>query len=475
MRISSSLGPAHELGEGPREAALTPDLVAHLYLGAGVADAAGTTATPGALLVALTRPEPIGVSGPVTAVWSERATVLAAGRRDEVVSHPAAAGARVFELAGCVLLPGLVNAHAHLDLTHIGPRAYDRERGFVGFVSTISRERRLDAEGIRESVRRGVELSIAGGVVAVGDIAGMAGGVPRFEPYDELSGSVLKGVSYIEFFSFGTRERVGVEATIEALAGLLDQGLREGAIRIGVEPHAPYSVALSAYRRIAAFAERHGLPICTHLAENTEERAFIAEASGPFRGLVEQLGLWPDPPPAELGLGRSPVRHLADVLRLAPFRAVHLNDLDDRDIEALRGAGSVAVYCPRASAYFGHSEAFGPHRYRDLLRAGVPVALGTDSVISLPPEAADPAKGGISTLDEMRLLYRRDGAAARDLLAMGTTAGAVALHLDPTHFTFISGADCAGAVAVETGTLRAGEDPIEAVMRTSGLPRLLFC
>lgn len=474
MRISSSLGPAHEPG-GPREAALTPDLVAHLYLGAGVADSTGTTATPGALLVALTRPEPIGASGLVSAVWSERATVLAVGRPEEVRAHPAAAGARVYEIPECVILPGLVNAHAHLDLTHIGPRVYDRERGFVGFVSTISRERRSDTAGIRESVRRGVELSLAGGVVAVGDIAGVAEGVPRFEPYDELSGSVLRGVSYIEFFSFGTRERVGVEATIEALAGLLDRGLREGAIRIGVQPHAPYSVALSAYRRIAAFAERHGLPICTHLAENTEERAFIASASGPFREFVEQLGLWPDPPPAELGLGRSPVRHLADVLRLAPFRVVHLNDLEDRDIEALRGAGSVAVYCPRASEYFGHSEAFGPHRYRDLLKAGIPVALGTDSVISLPPEAADATKGGISTLDEMRLLYRRDGVASRELLAMGTTAGALALHLDPTRFNFSPGVDCAGAIGVETGRLREGGDPIEGALRTRGRPRLLFC
>ena len=108
---------------------------------------------------------------------------------------------------GEVLLPAFVNAHTHLDLTHIGPRGYDPRDGFESWLKMILAERRHDAEGIRASVLHGVERCMAGGVTAVGDIAG----VGRTEPLEELRSSPLAGASFIEFFGLGDRQHEAAE------------------------------------------------------------------------------------------------------------------------------------------------------------------------------------------------------------------------------------------------------------------------
>ncbi|HRQ74132.1 MAG TPA: hypothetical protein PLU35_13995, partial [Phycisphaerales bacterium] len=127
-------------------------------------DAGGLVSAPVSLLVE------VGATG--------RAVALAVGTPGEVSRHPGASSARVVGLAGCVILPGLVNAHTHLDLTHLGPRPHDPEEGFVAWVERVRAGRRQEDDGIAESVRRGVGLCLAGGTVAVGDIAGAPGGRP---------------------------------------------------------------------------------------------------------------------------------------------------------------------------------------------------------------------------------------------------------------------------------------------------------
>lgn len=110
---------------------------------------------------------------------------------------------------------------------------------------------------------------------------------------------------------------------------------------------------------------------------------------------------------------------------------VHLNYLSDAALAALVGGLSgnrpcVPVYCPRASAYFGHpAPGHAAHRYRDLLAAGVPVAIGTDSAILLGDAPS------ISVLDELRFLHRRDATDPRTLVAMATAHGARAIGVDP--------------------------------------------
>ena len=150
--------------------------------------------------------------------------------------------------------------------------------------------------------------------------------------------------------------------------------------------------------------------------------------------------------------------YLADALRATPFIAAHLNYVEDRQLELLADWRTTVAYCPRASAYFGHPQpGRSPHRYRQMLEAGVNVALGTDSLICLD------TPNRISVLDEMRFLYRRDGTDPMTLLRMATTAGAVALGADPSLVTLAPG-PTAGVLAA-TFDPRNPLDPFRQVLQ----------
>ncbi len=379
--------------------------------------------------------------------------VLAVGRASDLDHHEANTYARRIDLGDAWLVPAFVNAHTHLDLTHLGPRDLD-EQGFEGFIAFVRTGRCVDDPAIAASVRQGVEMSRAGGVVAVGDIAGAVRGRPSLAAYRALRDAGMPGVSFLEFFAAGRgwQDRVadvetlfrvaqtnaGGESPRDAIAPPSD------GVRMGLQPHAPYSVCREAYISATKLASLYDAPICTHLAESVAERHYIERATGPFRTLMENLGLWNDAMLDEYGHGAHPVEHLRDVLAMRPMLAVHLNDVRDAEIELLARLGTVTVvYCPRASEYFGVASCFGPHRYRDLIRAGVRVVLGTDSIINLPPDTTR-----ISTIDEVIHLTRRDGIPFPEALAMATGHAAEALGLDPRPFRFEPGNTLAGLVAL---------------------------
>jgi cytosine/adenosine deaminase-related metal-dependent hydrolase len=420
---------------------------------AGVFDAFGVAFSPGSILLELTKPQHDEIPGLRRAVGAK---VLAVGSPGDVDCHPAASSddLDVIRRLRSVIIPGLVNAHTHLDLTHIGPVPHDPDGGFMTFIEKVRSGRRPDGDGLAQAVDLGIDLSIRGGVVVVGDIAGAPAGFPALTPYQTLAGSGLAGVSFLEFFGIGKGEAPGLERLEGALqVWSLHGGTNEGrAVRLGLQPHAPYSVSIDAYLRAAELAGRH-LPLCTHLAETAEESEFVAQATGRQRQFLERVGVWDDVVLRHVGNGRRPVDHLMPVLRKAPFLCVHLNDLNDREIEGLAQANATAVYCPRASEYFRAVEAFGPHRYRDLIKAGVPVALGTDSIMGLPTGAESER---LSTWDEMRVLFKRDGVDARTLLAMATLHGARVLGLSDAWVRLGVGNTPRGLVAVDVGAAKSG-------------------
>ncbi|MCC6321695.1 MAG: amidohydrolase family protein [Phycisphaerales bacterium] len=436
---------------------------------AAIVDGAGFFASPGSILLELLtatdrQPEP-------GRDWHTR--TLAVGPTSHVLDHEAnrARTLRVIARPECTLIPGLVNAHTHLDLTHIGPRPHDPAEGFVKWVDMVRAVRHTEDEPIAASVRRGIELSIAAGTVAIGDIAGAPKARSSLVPWRTLREMGGRGVSFLEFFSIG-KNRLG---TLEWVQKQLHDAGAERAgpgPALGLQPHAPNTVALSSYRRaieMAAAVPGVGLPLCTHLAESPEERRFIAEAAGPQRDLLERFGLWTDDILDEIGRGRHPVAHLARVLaesaeRTArPMLVAHVNDADDAAIETLARTRTTVVYCPHASDYFAAATHFGPHRYRDMLAAGVPVALGTDSIINLPPDSTNPAIG-ISILREMRLLHQRDNTDPTTLLRMATHNGATALGLERRAFHFGTDHPTAGLLAVRGPSFVAGSTPPELLL-----------
>jgi cytosine/adenosine deaminase-related metal-dependent hydrolase len=393
------------------------------------------------------------------------ATVLLDASGPVTVDRPEAVGhlhTPVIELPGVVVLPPLVNAHAHLDLTGVGPM--DPTTDFAQWAGQVRQRRPETPQAITAAVQEGVRRSVAGGTGFIGDIAGNFGVTAVDALRSVASDAGIEGVSYVEVFGIGHASDRGARF----LRGLLDQVASRGdGICLGVSPHAPYSCDDTIY----AIAAELGLPLTTHLSETLEELQFVRHGTGPFANLLKSVGAWT---PELRGWGAAPIQRLLPLLASAHASLVHLNYLDAASMEMLaatvgRDRTPVPVYCPRASAWFGHPQAgHAPHAYRAMLDAGLPVALGTDSAIVLGDSPT------ISVLDEMRLLQRRDGTDARQLLTMATVHGARALQLDPARVTLPTGrnAACADLWSVDLGD--AGhdgtQDPLERVLesRTPG-------
>lgn len=411
---------------------------------------------PGALLVELD-----GADGP---------TLLAAGRPADLDARPDLPPPD--ETAACpgeVLIPPLVNAHTHLDLTHVGPRPHDPADGFAAWIDAIRAARLQDDDAIAASVDVGIRRSLAGAVVAVGDIAGCPGSRQTAAPFRQLARSGLMGVSYLEYFGIGLE---GAASSAERLSGFLIEHAAEirgvPDVTFGFSPHATNTIDLDLYDWTLACARQRGTPICTHLAESIEERRFIADAEGPQRAFLERLGVWHPSILRHIGRGRHPVAHLAPFLDRAsaegvPVLCAHVNDCPDDALDVLARSGTSVAYCPRASAYFGTHADFGPHRYADMLAYGINVCLGTDSVVNCGPIGAE----RITPFDDMKVLFERDGADPLLLLEMATTNGARALGLDPAWFTFEPG-PLAGVASVR------GPD-LGGALSGQGGPRLLLC
>jgi cytosine/adenosine deaminase-related metal-dependent hydrolase len=371
---------------------------------------------------------------------------------------------------GHLLLPALINAHTHLDLTHLGPAPQARG-DFPAFIDLVRAGRASTPPDIARSVRLGIQLSLAAGVAAVGDIAGSPRGSPELTPLYTLASSPLSGVSFLEFFAIGSREQASIQ-TLQSAGLQLPTFAR---IRAGLQPHAPYSVGLAGYLAAAELADRFNLPQSTHLAESAAEQEFIAHARGPHRALLESLGLWNDDLARSLGAGRSPVQHLRPWLERPagrpPKLLVHLNQLSDEDVALVASSRSAAVYCPRSSEYFLAHDAFGPHRYRDLLAHGVPVALGTDSILNLPDQTPGHA---LSVLDEMRFLAARDHTDPATLLRMATLHGAHALGLPDAAVRLFDPASPdsrpLGVIAIPSSP---NEHPLQSVLQRTESPEFL--
>lgn len=417
---------------------------------------AGSVQSPAAILIEHTP----------SATPRTRLRVLAIGRLEHVRAHPAASAARTVDAGDSVVLPGLINAHTHLDLTVIGPRPHDPAEGFSSWVQQIRTHRKTDADDIRESVEAGVRLSRAGGVAAVGDIAGAVNGAASLVAADALRDSGLPGVSFIEFFAIGPTAH---ERWSRAADLVRSQPSRhQGDHRIGLQPHAPNTVAPAAYRAAASLAGERGLPLMTHLAESPEEHEFIADAVGPQRTLLESLGLWDDETAADFGRGRSPVEHLAEILDATNAIAVHVNQCSDSDLELLARSKITVVYCPRASAYFGVEQQFGPHRYRDMIAAGIRVAVGTDSIVNLPA-----GTDRLSPIDEIRYLHDRDQAEPDTLIQMATINGAAAVGFGEAAACLAPESRPMALASVRVADAEI-DKPSASVLASRAVPKILF-
>ncbi len=403
-----------------------------------------------------------GVSAVIERGPAGTLTLAALGPTAEIASSSRWAGVATTDRRQSLLLPGLVNAHTHLDLTHVGPRPHDPAAGFAAWIGMILRARLSDEQSIAASVGRGVDLSLTGCTVLIGDISGAVGGLPSpFAGRALARDGRINGVAYLEFFAQGAKadkNTVSAAWNANALAGEFDTLTSSGRVVSGIQPHAIYSVGVMQYLQALASVP-DDMPACSHIAESLAEKRFVVEAAGPFVDMLRSLNLWDDsdPPPA---LGESPIHvlmgHGVSDHRLA---AVHVNDVDDDDLHNLAAAQWPVIYCPRSSSYFGAQRDFGPHRYREMLAAGIPVALGTDSIVNLD------TPDRISVWDEVRLLHQRDGADPLTLLKMATVNGAAALGRETAPFTLTPLGSLAGLVAIPVPNANPDANSLELLQQ----------
>lgn len=312
-----------------------------------------------------------------------------------------------------VLMPGLVNAHTHLEYTAL--RGFLEDVPFFPWIRALMAAKgHLNADDWLWSARLGALECIAGGITTIGD--NTDAGVTM--PVAVEAG--LRGVIFQELFGIDHREPIepimeGLRRKIAALR--LQASARVG---VGVSPHALYTIRPALFAAINDYIERENLPTSIHIAESPAESALTEHGDGPFAEMFARRGIVWDAPRV------SPTRYAADLGALGPRTlGVHCVHQTAEDIALLASSGAASVHCPKSNAKLGAGIA---PLTRWLQTPGLRVSLGTDSAVS---------NNTLDLFEEMRfaLLLQRaageeaEGVTARQVLHMATLGGADALGL----------------------------------------------
>jgi cytosine/adenosine deaminase-related metal-dependent hydrolase len=336
-----------------------------------------------------------------------------------------------------VILPGFVNAHSHLEYAVYA--GFGDGLPFAPWILIhVERKARIGPEDMEAIARLGAAECLASGITTVGDCSFSGASAPACA---ELG---LRAIVYLEVFG-RTDEQLGTrfEPNRARVAGSLSE-----RVRLGVSPHAPYTVSPELY---AACFEL-GLPVATHLAESPDEDTWMRRGEGPWTSFADAL-----PPPP----GTSGIRLLAAHGLLRPGTvAAHCVTVDDEEIALLAGHGVAVAHCPRSNAQLG----CGVAPLRRLLDTGVTVGLGTDSPASTP--SFDLFEELRAALFLARARERRPEAlTAAEVLELATIGSARVLGLAEEIGTLERGkrADLA-IVSLEGSPFLPWEDPATAVV-----------
>jgi cytosine/adenosine deaminase-related metal-dependent hydrolase len=295
------------------------------------------------------------------------------GRVVATTTRPPGGGHREIDLGDVAVMPGLVNAHTHLELSFLRDEVPPASQ-FITWIRHVIAARRQRADPRSGEILTAVEQAIAetwaSGTALVGDISNT---LVTFGP---LARSPLAAVVFYELIRFAADDP---RAFVEAACRQLDTLVPTDRVRRSLAAHAPYSVAPLVFRAIREAVDRDPfLPCSVHLSESIEEVEFIRSGQGPWRGLLEELGVWD---PGWIPPGGSPVDFLDDSGFLdSRVLAVHGVQMTEADMDRLVARGVTVVTCPRSN---GHTGAGAPP-IGEFYSAGVRVAVGTDSLASSP-------------------------------------------------------------------------------------------
>jgi len=283
-------------------------------------------------------------------------------------------GEQIVDLGEQALLPGLINAHCHLDYTCLRGKI-PPPKSFTEWIRAINAEKaNLSPENYIGSINDGFAEATRFGTTTIANLTAFPELVSRIQ-------APIRAWWFAELIDVRDPSRANeiVDAAVETL---------KSAEHWGLAPHAPFTASANLYRRCEEVARLENALLTTHLAESSEEMSMFRDASGTLYDFLKEIGrdmsdCGVQTPVARfleiLGRGGSPNRPRAiEVNR--PYLLVHLNELGESDFDLLgRAARKFSiVHCPRSHAYFGHS----PFQFHKLRKAGLNICLGTDSLAS---------------------------------------------------------------------------------------------
>ncbi|MBU1168109.1 MAG: amidohydrolase family protein [Proteobacteria bacterium] len=297
-----------------------------------------------------------------------------------------------------VLMPPLVNAHTHLELSALKGRL-TLDKGFEVWVKDLlSLREKTGRDGLLEGFNQGIRELTDSGTLVVGDISAMGIG-------DTILGeSVLSGIVFREYLG-----NIIPEIPMDEI---------NGGFVVALAGHAPHTSSPELLKSLKNRCRKRGLPFSIHLGESREEMEFITTGKGSWADFLTYRGIdfssWGIP-------CQSPVKHLAQLGLLdEKTLCVHVIHADDDDIHLLSQTKSPVCLCPRSNHLLHNTLA----SVEKMQANGLLLCLGTDSLASTP---------SLSIRDEMKFIaHHVSGIEPKDIFRMATENGARALGLGET-------------------------------------------
>jgi cytosine/adenosine deaminase-related metal-dependent hydrolase len=347
-----------------------------------------------------------------------------------------------------VLLPGFVNVHSHLELSIL--RGYLEGLSFWKWIRELTRTKYeiLTYDDILVSALLGAVEAIQAGITTVGDPMDLGGSLEAvlitgirgvlyqevFSPRPEDASSAMKRLEanlqkrQAQIGQFSVSSPLSRFIVLDSLSQERTVAERKRRLRLGVSPHAPYTVSAPLFLAVHQYAKMAGLPVCIHIGESIAERQFLQDGTGPISDSYRARSISWTPPRA------TPVQYLHRLGVIEELTLlVHCIQLEEEDYEIIRTQKAAVAHCPKSNWKLGH----GYMNLNEMQRRSIPLGLGTDSVAS---------NNSMDFFEEMRFTrsnptvcrhpgneeFQLEGAcqpSSADLLRMSTLGGAEALGL----------------------------------------------
>jgi cytosine/adenosine deaminase-related metal-dependent hydrolase len=346
---------------------------------------------------------------------------------------------KVIDLEDRLVMPGLVNAHTHLELSQLKGKIAERREFFDWIIELVETRRRLGTKNLEQALRSSLIELLTSGTTCVGDISSTEAALPM------LAKSGLRAAAFLEVLGPEEQKAEQIFRSLKSRLGKLKT--LPDRITPGISPHSVYSVSPSLIRMISSYTSEYSLPIQVHLSETQHEKLYINGKPSDLDGYMEHFG-WKG---IKKEKTKSPLGFL-EKSGLNKFTAVHCVHLSGPDIKSMARNGISCVFCPRSNYFLGAGKA----PVEDMAQAGVNIAIGTDSLAS---------NIDLDLWEEMRFAYLVSRLPARKLIEMATINGATALGLERITGSLAPGKE-ADLIAVNTDAAKEKDPYYPLLMET---------